>query len=50
MRKVIDKEQMAQGYIYMGKINLEESTVAASTNFDGEKAQKCNGLENSQNP
>lgn len=37
MRKVIDKEQMAQGYMYMGKINLEESTVAVSTNFDGEK-------------
>lgn len=32
----IDKEQMVQGYIYMGKINLEQSQVAASTNYDGE--------------
>jgi hypothetical protein len=32
----VDKGQMAQGYIDMGEINLEQSTVAAGTNFDGE--------------
>jgi hypothetical protein len=32
----IDKEQMAQGYMSMGEINLEEANIAASTNFDGE--------------
>jgi hypothetical protein len=32
----LDKEKMAQGYMDMGEINLEQSNVAASTNFDGE--------------
>lgn len=27
---------MAQSYMYMGKINMEQSQVAASTNYDGE--------------
>jgi hypothetical protein len=33
----LDKKKMGQGYIDMGEINLEQSNVAASTNFDGEE-------------
>lgn len=32
----LDKKQMAQAYMDMGEINLEQCNVAASTNYDGE--------------
>jgi hypothetical protein len=35
--RIIDKEQMAQGYMLMSAINLGHAELAASTNYDGEE-------------
>jgi hypothetical protein len=35
--RIIDIKQMAQGYTFMGEINLGHAELAASTNYDGEE-------------